>query len=741
MNALIRIALCALLPGFVFSQTDFDQFQTLQSSGKIPEDFSKQTADKLVEDTEEREGLSKSEEAQFLEMIHYGIGEILHSGICVYGDPVSLYVERVADKLLADIPEVRKKLRFYTLKSNVANAFSTDQGIVFVTTGLIAQLTDEAQLAFVLAHEVSHYTEKHVVQTFDWNLRNYRNSDHIEQLSVYSKEKEFSADEIAVGLCHKAGYSSEAIFTTFDVLMYSYLPFDEVEFPKTYFNNDYFYAPEFLFPDKKFEIKAEEDYNDEFSSHPNIKKRKEAVGAIIDGFSDWSDQSFIVDRAAFMEVRNIARFESVRTDIIDGSYPDALYSIFLLEREFPKSTYLNRMKAHAWYGLNLFKENNRISDAVDRTSDLEGEIAALHYFIKKQSKVGLATLALRQVYEVHKTYPDQEDITLIYEKLLETIASNSRFDRDKFKAQTFSQAADAFIIRQDSILRSKNDSTTVVAKEEKLTKYERIKSKKTKDDPNFFDSTEYYLYGLTDILADSDFNTRFEKYVKKKEELDEEEERLSKLSYRERAEISEENRLNESKLGIKEVIVVEPTVLTFTNHGLDRARSEELEVLLSDAIDYAAENVQTNIYHIDKRTLYKEGTDAFNFRSTLMAFLNQVVLEDAETVVPLDYEQLKAIQNFYGSPKVMFTLVEHYQRPYVSVGGTIGMIFAFPALPLYIMRQIFTANDMQTTFIVLDLEKGTADYANTFYFKSPVKNWYLRSQTYNILHEIRQTPQ
>src|SRR5690606_34864445 len=156
MNTFFRCALLILLPLSISAQTDFNRYQTLQSSGKIPEDFAKQTAIKLEEDTEEREGLSRSEEEQFLELIHYGIGEILHSGICVYGDPVSDYVQRVANHLLVDMPDVRKKLRFYTLKSNVANAFSTDQGIVFVTTGLISQLTDEAQLAFVLAHEISH---------------------------------------------------------------------------------------------------------------------------------------------------------------------------------------------------------------------------------------------------------------------------------------------------------------------------------------------------------------------------------------------------------------------------------------------------------------------------------------------------------------------------------------------------------------------------------------------------------
>jgi len=72
------------------------------------------------------------------------------SGRVLFGDPVSEYVNTVADKLLENEPELRSKLRFYCLKSNVTNAFATNQGMIFVTLGLIAQLENEAQLAQVL---------------------------------------------------------------------------------------------------------------------------------------------------------------------------------------------------------------------------------------------------------------------------------------------------------------------------------------------------------------------------------------------------------------------------------------------------------------------------------------------------------------------------------------------------------------------------------------------------------------
>ncbi|MEY3238250.1 MAG: hypothetical protein RI883_2351, partial [Bacteroidota bacterium] len=227
-----------LLASYGSTQVDFNNYSTLMSKGKIPEDFTKETYTKLAEDLKkDRSDLTYTQEKIFIEGTNYAIDEILHSGLVIYGDEISQYVSEIANKLLQKDFVLRSKLRFYTIKSNAANAFSTDQGIVFVTTGLIAQITSEAQLAYVLAHEIAHFTEKHVVETFDWKTKNSRQNDRIEKLSQYSKDKEFEADKIGIHMYNAAGYSVDEIFSTFDVLMYSYLPFDEIEFPFTYFNS------------------------------------------------------------------------------------------------------------------------------------------------------------------------------------------------------------------------------------------------------------------------------------------------------------------------------------------------------------------------------------------------------------------------------------------------------------------------------------------------------------------------
>jgi predicted Zn-dependent protease len=121
----------------------------------------------------------------------------------------------------------------------------------------MSQITCEAQLAFVLAHEIAHYQKKHVLETFDWKVKNARQNDQIVKLSNYSKEKEFEADKGGLALYSAAGYGKDYVFETFDVLMYSYLPFDDIEFPFDYFNSTNMYVPTTLFPKKKYEIKTE----------------------------------------------------------------------------------------------------------------------------------------------------------------------------------------------------------------------------------------------------------------------------------------------------------------------------------------------------------------------------------------------------------------------------------------------------------------------------------------------------
>jgi predicted Zn-dependent protease len=74
------------------------------------------------------------------------------------------YVTNVGKRLAKQIePEYKDiKWEFHTLESDVINAFALPPGNVFITTGLLSRLSNEAELAGVLGHEMGHITAAHV---------------------------------------------------------------------------------------------------------------------------------------------------------------------------------------------------------------------------------------------------------------------------------------------------------------------------------------------------------------------------------------------------------------------------------------------------------------------------------------------------------------------------------------------------------------------------------------------------
>ena len=73
--------------------------------------------------------------------------------INLVGKSVSQYANR---------PEI--EFRFAVLNTDMVNAFAAPGGYVFVTNGALKAMEDEAELAAVLAHEVAHVAERHIVK-------------------------------------------------------------------------------------------------------------------------------------------------------------------------------------------------------------------------------------------------------------------------------------------------------------------------------------------------------------------------------------------------------------------------------------------------------------------------------------------------------------------------------------------------------------------------------------------------
>jgi predicted Zn-dependent protease len=85
-------------------------------------------------------------------------------GVVYHEASLDAYLDRVGKAVVANRELENVSWKFRALRDPVPNAFALPNGSIYVNTGLLALLEDEAQLAGVLAHEVIHVTNRHTYQ-------------------------------------------------------------------------------------------------------------------------------------------------------------------------------------------------------------------------------------------------------------------------------------------------------------------------------------------------------------------------------------------------------------------------------------------------------------------------------------------------------------------------------------------------------------------------------------------------
>jgi len=76
-------------------------------------------------------------------------------------DPVTRYVQRLGQQLASHAPGEKWPYTFHVVNQKEINAFALPGGPIFVNLGTIQAADNEAELAGVMAHEISHVVQRH----------------------------------------------------------------------------------------------------------------------------------------------------------------------------------------------------------------------------------------------------------------------------------------------------------------------------------------------------------------------------------------------------------------------------------------------------------------------------------------------------------------------------------------------------------------------------------------------------
>ena len=186
---------------------DFNNYKTVQCEGNIPQEMVTLSSDlyekerKLISSKEKR--FDKKAKDEFYLNSSFELHDMLYNGTILFNDPLTKYVQKVADVVFKSKQNLQKNIQIFVIKSPAVNAFATNNGMIFVTMGLLAQIESEAQLAFILSHEFTHYEKKHVVNSYvetkkiKKGKKDYRSlniEDKINAKYKFNKEQEIEAE-------------------------------------------------------------------------------------------------------------------------------------------------------------------------------------------------------------------------------------------------------------------------------------------------------------------------------------------------------------------------------------------------------------------------------------------------------------------------------------------------------------------------------------------------------------------
>jgi predicted Zn-dependent protease len=81
-------------------------------------------------------------------------------------DPVTVYVQHLGAQLVQHAPGDKWPYEFHVVNQKEINAFAVPGGPIFVNLGTIQAADNEAELAGVMAHEISHVVQRHATRAY-----------------------------------------------------------------------------------------------------------------------------------------------------------------------------------------------------------------------------------------------------------------------------------------------------------------------------------------------------------------------------------------------------------------------------------------------------------------------------------------------------------------------------------------------------------------------------------------------
>ena len=709
------------------SGQSLESFHPLEAKAPIPADVTTSSSDKF---NTAKTGLEKSSDSKnrkkakqdFLLESHFLVDQVLNSGRVLFNDSVSSYLSDVLDVILKKEPELRSKLRVYAVRSSVVNSFTTDDGIILVNIGLLAQLENEAQLAFILCHEISHFTEHHVINGYvhreelkeSAKLKRTSFDEKLLTQGQYSKDIEKQADKLGTQRFLQTDYGTATILNVFDVMRYAHLPFDDITWNKNYFDAAFYYVNDSYYLNRVRPVEAWDTDNGSEGTHPSPTERQQLLKTYLATEGNPDGLNFLLDEVRFDYLRNVCRFELSNLYLKANAPVKSIYNTFLLQQKFPENPYLKKSVANALYRLSKFKTGGNYGFVHPGYSHIEGESQQLYHLLYQLKPEELCILATGHLWRLREEFPGDSDIKKMSEDLLSDLMHRY------YVPGMFSKTA-------PPEGWNKPDTTNI------SSKYDRLKQK-AKQNPRL----SMVKYALVDLFQNPGFQSQFDSLEQKYWGADRVVSDYASGS-------SKKGDLRYWKnhgfaLGTDKIVVVSPTYAKLDLRKKQQhkfLRSESAKGKLLKQIRRSAKLLNMEVEVLDQTMVDSTQVNDFND----ITFLNQWVdgrFTDLEVgMANLPADRINSLIEKYGTEHFAWTGVINYRENKPLMYFYLLYALIPPAIPFAVYYLVRPNYDTYYYCIVFNLRTGEPELVNYNNYRKRDARDMINSSVYDSFWQMK----
>jgi hypothetical protein len=711
----------------------FNDYKPVRCAGVIPSDFRVKSSAKIDEAKQKikESQVSKTDKKQEIEYAvtsGFAVDEMLSSGQILFGDSMSEYVERVAINLLKknDQPELVDQLRFYVLKSPVPNAYCTSNGAVLVSIGLLSRLENEAQLAFILAHEIQHYVLKHSVNEYkkikSTSARTGRVEDRLAEIYNFSKENETEADENGFKMMRQAGYNLDEGVYVFDMLKYTQYPFLEIALPIDSFETAYYKFPENLRKYVEEKVKegneADEKYlteqgDDKNTTHPSLDRRINRMRDLIadDGNQKNKPLNFIA-KSSFDFVSKMARHELLLLYIRYADFGNAYYLAEVMQKLYGPSLFVARIKAMSIYGLVHHKAlEHDLNRYGCNTVTARGEWRSVISLLDKMELKELCAFGSRQMFfikKAHKTDPFIDNAS-----------------REFFK---ITQVNGLIRLSDLTVAKASAENTSDTIEKTVETDNSAVKNPRNRVKRNASSGAamgEYYMQVFADV-QDREYLQKLMKDMQYSEPV-------------KTSDVLENKKKGKAEQVIDKLVLFPPQIeLAYGNDKKrDLFQEEDYKDFLSNTWTNLGEKANVNV-DVLKASIGEDITlDAINDYMALTDWIIERLNNDTQSMLLFNSQSIKEPMQRKKTKHVGWVSYEYSKgkKPF-QVEKLVLSMFTY-LLPVYLVWQFSPEYQFKELCVVYDTETGRPVHVKRKKFSSRLRGDLLNAQVYETLYNVK----